>query len=108
MKNDSYNTFSCINEPTIVSYNTMIIGFSYNGLGKEALKLFSVLESTGKEPNSVTFLALLSACAHFRNLDLGWTYFRSMISWYGTGPDHYACMVDLPLEELKCMMKHIT
>ncbi|WZY93175.1 hypothetical protein YC2023_065504 [Brassica napus] len=68
----------------------MIIGFSYNGLGKEALKLFSVLESTGKEPNSVTFLALLSACAHFRNLDLGWTYFRSMISWYGTGPDHYA------------------
>ncbi|ESQ30063.1 hypothetical protein EUTSA_v10011264mg [Eutrema salsugineum] len=95
--NDSYKIFSCISEPNVVSYNTMISGFSYNGFGKEALRLFSVLESTGKEPNGVTFLAVLSACAHVGYVDLGWEYFRSMKSSYGIepGPDHYACMVDL-------------
>ncbi|CAA7013876.1 unnamed protein product [Microthlaspi erraticum] len=95
--NDAYKIFSCISEPNIVSYNTMISGFSYNGFGKDALKLFSVLESTGKEPNGVTFLALLSACVHVGYVELGWKYFRSMKSSYGIepGPDHYACMVDL-------------
>ncbi|KAF8081866.1 hypothetical protein N665_0862s0029 [Sinapis alba] len=89
---DAYKVFLRISDPNIVSYNTMISGFSYNGFGKEAVKLFSVLESTGKEPNSVTFLALLSACAHVGYIDLGWKYFSSMKE---PGPDHYACMVDL-------------
>ncbi|CAN8288094.1 unnamed protein product [Cochlearia groenlandica] len=95
--NDAYKIFSCISEPNIVSYNTMISGFSYNGLAKEALKLFSVLETARKDPNSVTFLAVLSACAHVGYVDLGWKYFRSMRLSYGIepGPDHYACMVDL-------------
>ncbi|EFH68022.1 hypothetical protein ARALYDRAFT_314676 [Arabidopsis lyrata subsp. lyrata] len=95
--NDAYKIFSCISEPNIVSYNTMISGFSYNGFGKEAVKLFSMLESTGKEPNGVTFLALLSACVHVGYVDLGWKYFKSMKFSYGIepGPDHYACMVDL-------------
>ncbi|KAL1213082.1 Pentatricopeptide repeat-containing protein [Cardamine amara subsp. amara] len=95
--NDAYKVFSCISEPNIVTYNTMISGFSYNGFGKEALKLFSILESTGKEPNGVTFLALLSACVHVGYVDLGWKYFKSMKFSYGIepGPDHYACMVDL-------------
>lgn len=95
--NDAYKIFSCVNEPNIVSYNTMISGFSYNGFGKEALKLFSKLESTGKEPNGVTFLAVLSVCAHVGYVDLGWKYFKSMKFSYGIepGPDHYACMVDL-------------
>lgn len=95
--NDAYKSFSCINEPNIVSYNTMISGFSYNGFGKEALKLFSMLESTGKEPNGVTFLALLSACVHVGYVDFGWKYFKSMKFSYNIepAPDHYACMVDL-------------
>ncbi|RID56680.1 hypothetical protein BRARA_F00109 [Brassica rapa] len=94
---DAYKIFLSIGDPNIVSYNTMISGFSYNGFGKEAVKLFSGLESTGTEPNSVTFLALLSACAHVGYVDLGWKYFSSMKSSYGIepGPDHYACMVDL-------------
>ncbi|KAJ4917921.1 Pentatricopeptide repeat-containing protein [Raphanus sativus] len=89
---DAYKIFLRISDPNIVSYNTMISGFSYNGFGKEAVKLFSALESTGTEPNSVTFLALLSACAHVGYVDLGWKYFSSMEE---PGPDHYACMVDL-------------
>ncbi|XP_010479933.1 PREDICTED: pentatricopeptide repeat-containing protein At1g53600, mitochondrial-like [Camelina sativa] len=94
---DAYKIFLCISEPNIVSYNTMISGFSYNGFGKKALELFSILESTEKEPNGVTFLAVLSACVHVGYVDLGWKYFKSMKFSYGIepGPDHYACMVDL-------------
>ncbi|XP_010535005.1 PREDICTED: pentatricopeptide repeat-containing protein At1g53600, mitochondrial [Tarenaya hassleriana] len=94
---DAYKIFLCINEPNVVSYSTMIGGFALNGFGEEALKVFTKMESEGKKPNDVTFLSLLSACAHTGLVGLGWKYFKSMKSMYEIepNPDHYACMVDL-------------
>ncbi|QHO57512.1 Pentatricopeptide repeat-containing protein [Arachis hypogaea] len=48
-------------------------------------------------PNSVTFLSLLSACAHSGLVEEGKKCFNSLKEKYGLEPDpeHYACFVDI-------------
>ncbi|CAI0378504.1 unnamed protein product [Linum tenue] len=51
----------------------------------------------GTEPNGVTFVGLLHACAHMGLVDEGRAFFTSMTRDYGITPgiEHYGCMVDL-------------
>ncbi|EPS72209.1 hypothetical protein M569_02541 [Genlisea aurea] len=87
--------FLRISAPNIVSYNAMIAGFGRNGRGEEAVDLFSQLRHP---PNEVTFLGVLSACAHAGLVEEGRRYFESMkSSAFGVeaNADHYAAMVDL-------------
>ncbi|GFP98872.1 pentatricopeptide repeat-containing protein at1g53600 mitochondrial [Phtheirospermum japonicum] len=95
--NDAYKIFESITKPNIVSFNSMITGFAYNGFGGEAIELFRKLVDEGHEPNEVTFLGVLSACTHVGNVDDGLKYFESMRTLFKVepSPDHYACMVDL-------------
>lgn len=94
---DACQIFTGIRSPNIVSYNSMITGFSQNGVGKEALNLFSKMQNEGIKPSEVTFLGVLSACVHGGLVEEGWKYFELMKPIYNIepGPDHYACMVDL-------------
>ncbi|CAN1179979.1 Pentatricopeptide repeat-containing protein At1g53600, mitochondrial [Linum perenne] len=94
---EAYNVFAKISAPNIVSINSMITGFAQNGFGEEALKLFTKMQAEKWKPNEVTFLAVLSACAHEGLVRQGCECFSSMKSLYDIepGPDHYACMVDL-------------
>ncbi|XLR57860.1 hypothetical protein HN51_012218 [Arachis hypogaea] len=48
-------------------------------------------------PDHVTFLVIISACAHAGLVDEGISYFRCMTESYGicAKMEHYACMVDL-------------
>ncbi|GFY81961.1 tetratricopeptide repeat (TPR)-like superfamily protein [Actinidia rufa] len=48
----------------ILAWTAMISVFALNGYGKEAFDLFTEMESLRVRPNSVTFVGLLSACAH--------------------------------------------
>lgn len=94
---DACKSFMNISSPNTISYNSMITGFAQNGFAKEALNLFYKMENEGCEPNPVTFLGVLSACAHAGLVEEGWKHFKFMKSLYNIepGPDHYACMVDL-------------
>ncbi|KAJ4976355.1 hypothetical protein NE237_001461 [Protea cynaroides] len=94
---DAYRIYTGIHKPNLISVNSMITGFAQNGLGKEALEIFLQMESEGFEPNQITFLGVLSACAHVGLVEEGQAYFKSMSSSYNIepGPDHYTCMVDL-------------
>ncbi|XP_060209425.1 pentatricopeptide repeat-containing protein At1g53600, mitochondrial [Lycium barbarum] len=94
---DAYRIFKFINFPNIVSFNAMITGFAQNGYAKEALKLFHQLQNEGEQPNSITFLGVLSACMHAGLVEEGWNYFKSMRSLYNIEPepDHYTSMVDI-------------
>ncbi|KAL7129277.1 hypothetical protein ABFS83_13G054800 [Erythranthe nasuta] len=95
--NDAHKIFKSITTPNIISFNSMITGFSLNGFGGKALELFKQLVDEGHEPNEVTFLGVLSACTHVGLVEEGWDYFKSMRTLFKVepGPDHYACMVDL-------------
>ncbi|KAK9156124.1 hypothetical protein Sjap_003604 [Stephania japonica] len=94
---DAYRIFTSIIEPNIVSMNSMITAFSQHGHVEEALELFRHMQEKGHEPNQVTFLGVLTACAHAGLVEEGKYHFASMKSSYfiEPGPDHYACMVDI-------------
>ncbi|CAK9177258.1 unnamed protein product [Ilex paraguariensis] len=95
--NDAYKTFQTIPSPNVVSFNSIITGFAQNGHGKVALNFFKKMHDECQEPNEITFLGVLSACTHMGMVEEGWKYFKSMRYLYKieSGPDHYACMVDL-------------
>eukprot|EP00268_Persea_americana_P009070 TRINITY_DN13576_c0_g1_i1.p1 TRINITY_DN13576_c0_g1~~TRINITY_DN13576_c0_g1_i1.p1 ORF type:complete len:735 (+),score=158.15 TRINITY_DN13576_c0_g1_i1:201-2405(+) len=94
---DAYQIFLSIDEPTLVSMNSMITGFAQHGFAEEALGLFKQIQIGSYKPNAITFLGVLSACAHAGLVEEGWNYFKSMRSSHciEPEPDHYTCMVDL-------------
>ncbi|XP_031479346.1 pentatricopeptide repeat-containing protein At4g39952, mitochondrial-like [Nymphaea colorata] len=80
----------------VISWNVMISGYGMHGYAESAFLLLSEMWDLGIKPNSVTFLAILSACGHAGMISEGKYYFRLMES-LSVLPTvkHYACMVDL-------------
>ncbi|KAF8660512.1 hypothetical protein HU200_057663 [Digitaria exilis] len=89
--------FDRMTERNTVSYNSIIAGLAQHGHAAEALKLFEPMLNSGYEPTGITFISVLSACAHTGKVDEGWNYFNSMKQKYGIDPceEHYSCMIDL-------------
>ncbi|KAL6884534.1 hypothetical protein ACP4OV_010470 [Aristida adscensionis] len=83
----------------VVSWSSMIDGYSRQGHGVEALDLFKLMEKDAPMilPNAVTFLAVLSACGHSGLVDEGRSTLHLMKSKYGINPEpeHYACLIDM-------------
>jgi pentatricopeptide repeat protein len=61
------------NMPThdLVSWNAMIMGQGSCGHGLKALELFPQMQQEGMEPNPITFVGLLNACASVAALEKG-------------------------------------
>ncbi|GER39677.1 pentatricopeptide repeat-containing family protein [Striga asiatica] len=89
--------FNDMSERDVVSWSTMITGLAHHGRAHEAIRLFGEMNRARIDPNEVTFVGLLSACAHVGLLEEGLSYFESMGSVYNIEPgiEHYGCMVDL-------------
>ncbi|PWA75391.1 tetratricopeptide-like helical domain-containing protein [Artemisia annua] len=82
----------------LLSWNTLMAGFANHGLGKQAIELFNQMKELHMKPDSVTFIALLSALNHTGGLvNEGKIYFNTMQETYGITPnvEHVACIVDL-------------
>ncbi|CAA7060859.1 unnamed protein product [Microthlaspi erraticum] len=78
------------------SWNSMIGGFARHGLGAEALEEFEKMMECGYKPDQVTFVNLLSACAHAGLVEEGEEKFMLMGRLgIAAEKEHYACMVDL-------------
>ncbi|XP_074573389.1 pentatricopeptide repeat-containing protein At4g38010-like [Curcuma longa] len=79
-----------------VSWSTMIAGFAMNSRAELAFRLFALMICHGLKPDSVTFLALLTACCHAGLVDQGLTIFMSMSKIYRICPEkkHFTCMID--------------
>ncbi|KAJ7527987.1 hypothetical protein O6H91_16G079600 [Diphasiastrum complanatum] len=94
---DARELFDNMSERNVVSWNAMIAGYAQNGLAQEALALFEQMQGEGTKPNEVTYISVLSACAHSGLVDQGRYVFDSMCKNHGVTPtkEHYACMVDL-------------
>ncbi|XP_054806604.1 pentatricopeptide repeat-containing protein At3g04750, mitochondrial isoform X2 [Prosopis cineraria] len=80
----------------VVVWTTMITGFAFHGLGSKALELFAEMQKSVK-PNEVTFVAILTACAHSGLVDQGIKVFHDMKAIFDIEPrvEHYGCLVDL-------------
>ncbi|XP_044495462.1 pentatricopeptide repeat-containing protein At4g21300-like [Mangifera indica] len=80
-----------------VAWNSIIAAYGSHGHLKESLALFHEMLENKIQPDHVTFLAIISACAHAGQVDDGIHYFHCMTQEYGIPAhlEHYACMVDL-------------
>lgn len=88
--------FDSMTEKDVICWNAMISGYGMNGYAESALEIFQHMEESNVMPNEITFLSLLSACAHAGLVEEGKYVFARMLS-YSVKPNlkHYTCMVDL-------------
>ncbi|XP_059070365.1 pentatricopeptide repeat-containing protein At3g12770-like [Cryptomeria japonica] len=63
--------FDKMSKENLVTWNAMIAGYVHNGHAKEALMLFGQMKQRNIEPDSVTMVSLLPACAHLGFLNKG-------------------------------------
>lgn len=94
---EASKVFYEMEEKSIVSWTSLIVGLAINGLGFEALELFKKMEKEGLVPSEITFVGVLYACSHCGLVDEGFAYFNKMIEEFRIVPkiEHYGCMVDL-------------
>ncbi|PHT60058.1 hypothetical protein CQW23_02421 [Capsicum baccatum] len=95
--NEASSLFRKMKRPDTVAWNAMIVAQACHGSAKEALHLFPCMIQAGYEPDHVTFLGVLTACAHSGLVGEGWNHFISMEKRWSLIPkaEHYNCMVDL-------------
>jgi pentatricopeptide repeat protein len=86
--------FNLMPERDVVSWNSII---SAHRKCREAITYFEKMEEAGEVPDKVTFVSLISACAHLGLVNDGERLFALMYEKYKIKPimEHYGCMVNL-------------
>lgn len=89
--------FNQIHKKEVCTWNAIISALASNGRPKKALEMFEMMKSKNVRPNGITLLAVLTACARSKLVELGIQLFSSVCSQYKIIPtsEHYGCMVDL-------------
>ncbi|KAK6144224.1 hypothetical protein DH2020_021044 [Rehmannia glutinosa] len=93
----SHAVFCDAEEKNVILWNTMISGFARHARPLEAMILFEKMQQMFLCPNEVTYVSLLSACAHMGLAEKGRKYFDMMKKEHNVSPNvfHYSCMVDI-------------
>ncbi|KAI8028960.1 hypothetical protein LOK49_LG01G03228 [Camellia lanceoleosa] len=94
---DARFVFDMIEDKDVVAWNSMVVGYAMHGFTEDALKLFTDMCRRGVHPTDITFIGILSACAHVGSVSEGWKFFHLMKDEYQIEPkiEHYGCMVNL-------------
>ncbi|CAH9122072.1 unnamed protein product [Cuscuta epithymum] len=81
----------------VISWNAMIGGYAAHGLAREAFELFNTMKELNVKPTYITFIAVLSLCAHAGLVEEGRFQFKSMVYEFGIEPrlEHFASLVDI-------------
>ncbi|KAG6732221.1 hypothetical protein I3842_01G166300 [Carya illinoinensis] len=66
---DARMIFNETDEKDLVCWSAMISGYAESDHPQEALKLFREMQALGIQPDEVTMLSVISACAHLGGLD---------------------------------------
>ncbi|KAL6518725.1 hypothetical protein OROHE_017775 [Orobanche hederae] len=90
--------FDQIPKRDTASWNTVILGFAMLGELNTAFKLFESMkeDDDNVEYDSVSYIAVLTACSHGGLVEEGKMYFNDMLARNIKPSEmHYACMVDI-------------
>ncbi|CAN5962314.1 unnamed protein product [Sphagnum jensenii] len=68
---DACRVFNTMPSHDVVSWNALLGGFAMHGQGQKALELFRQMQQEGVQPDPVTFVAVLNACASVSALEEG-------------------------------------
>lgn len=93
----AYKVFVRMSKRDVSSWTSMIMSLAVQGGESAALDLFQEMQREGVRPNQVTFVAVLSACAHGGLVDEGMNYLEAMTKEFNLVPTvtHYGCIVDM-------------
>ncbi|KAL2544864.1 Pentatricopeptide repeat-containing protein [Forsythia ovata] len=61
--------FDGMRKEDVITWNAMITGYAQNGLSDGAISLFNAMKEAGTDPNEVTLIEVLSACASIGSMD---------------------------------------
>lgn len=94
---DALQTFQEMPKRNLVCWNALISAYAQNGDGEGTLRSFEQMVQSGFEPDSVSFLSVLTACSHCGLVEEGLQYFNSLNRNCKIVPkrEHYASMVDM-------------
>lgn len=108
----AYRVFASMKSRDIITWNSMVSGYSHHGFGKEALTVFHGMLAAEEKPNYVTFVGVLSACGHLGLVEQGFYYLHHFMNMLGIEPglEHYTCIIGLlgkagQLDEAENFMK---
>ncbi|XP_073314626.1 pentatricopeptide repeat-containing protein At5g66520-like [Primulina huaijiensis] len=93
----AFDVFKAMPKRDVLACTAMISTLALHGYENEAFAIFEEMVAIGVRPNAVTFVALLTACAHSGLVDKGRLCFDVMREDYCIEPEvqHYACMVGI-------------
>lgn len=63
--------FDKLSRQDIISWTSLISGYTDHGSFKEAISCFEQMQLAGTSPNTVTFICCIKACAFLADLDMG-------------------------------------
>ncbi|KAL5573026.1 hypothetical protein UlMin_022623 [Ulmus minor] len=94
---DAEAVFEVLTSRDVISWNTMISGYSQHGQGEKSLGTYKIMLDEGTMPDAVTFIGVFSACSQLGLVEEGKKHFNSMTKVFEIDPtiEHYACMVDI-------------
>ncbi|TYH22788.1 hypothetical protein ES288_A04G157700v1 [Gossypium darwinii] len=94
---DAFDVFEKMPRRNLTSWDTMITGLARNGLGEDALDLFSQFKQSGLKPDAKMFLGVFYSCGVVGDINEGMLHFSLMSSDYGIVPsmEHYVGVVDM-------------
>ncbi|KAF7812977.1 putative pentatricopeptide repeat-containing protein [Senna tora] len=94
---DARKVFNRMKSRDVASWTSLITAYGMTGQGRNAVILFKEMQDSGLSPDSIAFVAIMSACSHSGLLDEGKLYFQQMTNDYKITPriEHFSCMVDL-------------
>jgi pentatricopeptide repeat protein len=76
---DALRVFNKMPSRDVVTWSALILGHVKYGQGQKALELFRQMQQEGVEPNPVTFIGVLNACASLKALEEGRCVHEQMI-----------------------------
>ncbi|KAK1276374.1 Pentatricopeptide repeat-containing protein [Acorus gramineus] len=89
---DAERVFRGMLSRDVVSYNAFIGGLAAHGRASVVLRLLDEMGARGVGPDRITYMGVLTACAHAGMVKEGKRVFEEIEA---PTVDHYACMVDL-------------
>ncbi|XP_010252388.1 PREDICTED: pentatricopeptide repeat-containing protein At4g32450, mitochondrial-like [Nelumbo nucifera] len=94
---NAYELFEKMQERNLTSWDTMIFWLAKNGLGEDAIDMFTRFKEAGLKPDGQMFIGVFYACGVLGDIDEGMLHFESMSKDYGIMPsmDHYVSVVEM-------------
>lgn len=88
--------FDRMEDKGVVGWNSMITGFSQNGLPSEALDTFRQMLSSGNQPHEIAVMGVLGACSQLSALRLGKEVHSFVLKAHLTEDTYISCsLIDM-------------